>query len=159
MSKLIKELQDGDTVYVIEEKYQKEPSSRIIECKIRIGFTEWLDGLGYVHKFINGYLDSGVTKFWHGFSGQVIRLSTVCDTWGNIDIKQFNKMRVTSGILPNDYHNMINSTSFYFGSQFRVFTDLNEAKDYILDCKLKDIRADLAKSIGIKKYKPQKCNN
>lgn len=157
MSKLIKELQDGDTVYVIEEtQYQKEPPSRIIECKIRIEFSEYIDGLGYVHKFIKGYLDSGVTKFWHGFSGQVIRLSTVCDTWGNIDIKQFNKMRETSGILPNDYHNMIDSTSFYFGNQYRVFTDLNEAKDYILDWKLKDIRADLAKTIGIKKYKLKK---
>lgn len=158
MSKLVKDLQDGDTVYVIEEsQYKKEPPSRIIECKIEIKFIEHSDANGYKHIAFSGYLDSGTTKFWHGYCGQVIRVSTVCNDHRNISIKDFNKLsEKPGGVLPQDYYRMLDSTSFFFGSDFHVFTDLNEAKDYILDWKLKNIRADLAKTIGIKKYKPQK---
>lgn len=157
MSKLIKELQDGDTVYVIEDnKCKRELLNRIIECKISIEFTEGSDFNGYKHLAFKGYLDSGTTKFWHGYCGQVIKVSTVCDDKGDISIKEFNRMKETGGILPKDYYKILDSTSFYYGYNFRIFTDLNEAKDYILDWKLKDIRADLAKTIGIKKYKLKK---
>lgn len=153
MDKLVKDLKTGDLVYVVELH-----SDRIVECKIRINFTTWTYGENkeYSTQKFDGYLDSGKTKFkTHGYSGQVIRVSTVRMTDPNkkIPTKVFNAYsEKPGGIRPEVFDTVLNSNSFKILAGMIVFTSKEDAKNYIIDRKLEDIKKELAKVVKVIKY-------
>ena len=157
MTKLVKDLQTDDTVYVVEVPYGKL-SNKIIECKIKIEFDKderFGENREYVFKAFRGYLDSGNTKFWHGFVGQVIRTSTVCYVDENKELpkKKFNALSETSSVTNDKYKEILNSESFSILGTIIVFTSKEAAQNYIVDFKLKEIKNEMKKSIRIIKYK------
>ena len=155
MKKLVKDLRTGDHVWVVERDLS------IIECVIHI---EWCDDWhsldGYVSKKFIGTLYTGKNKFHcTGSDFQVFRCGTVDTVDPNTKIldKEFYDRRpcVPGSVFPDEYERWMNSTMF-FNVDIHVFTNEEDARDFVLDCKLKDIRAELAKTIKVKHYKPKK---
>ena len=153
MSKLFKELVDGDTVYVVEEC---NPGI-VVECKITIKFEDLTSEYDeYIRNRYVGTLDSGNTKFKiHGYSGQVFRISTIYRKDGvKIPNKEFYKIAETGAIQVEKYMQYINSTHAICGyNNYHVFTNIDDAKMFIVDYKLEDIKRELMKTIRVKKYK------
>ena len=152
MSKLFKELVDGDTVYVVEEC---RPDI-IVECKIHIKFEDLTSEYDkYIHNRYVGVLYSGKTRFKiHGYSDQVFRITTIYRKDGKeMSNKEFYERGETGVIRKEEYLQYINSTHAIFGyHNFHIFTDINNAKDFIVDYKLEDIKKELKKLIKVKKY-------
>lgn len=153
MSKLFKELVDGDIVYVVEEC---NPDV-VVECKINIKFEDLTSEYDdYIRNRYVGTLNSGKTKFKiHGYSGQVFRISTLYRKDGKkIPDKEFYNRAETGAIQGEKYMQYINSTHAVFGyNNFHMFTNIEDAKMFIVDYKLEDIKRELMKTIRVKKYK------
>lgn len=153
MSKIFKELVDGDTVYVVEECN----SNTIVECKINIKFEDLTsDRDEYIRNRYVGTLDSGNVKFKiHGYSGQVFKISTIYRKDGEkIPDKEFYKIAETGAIQKEKYMQYIYSTHAIFGySNYHIFTNIDDAKEFIVNHKLEDIKKELMKTIKVKKYK------
>lgn len=165
MSKLISELKDDDIVYVVEEwPYRGENGeieNRILEAKIHIKIEEWPPTLdGYIHKSIKGTLNFNPnrTKITDG-TFQVFRISTLIPyTSGKkLTKKEFDKRRETpGGIWHTEFEEYLRSPYFTFMNHFRVFTDKEDAKNYIVNFKLNALRKDFSRGIRVCKYKEEK---
>ena len=165
MSKLISELKDDDIVYVVEEwPYRGENGeieNRILEAKIHIKIEEWPPTLdGYIHKSIKGTLNFNPnrTKITDG-TFQVFRISTLIPyTSGKkLTKKEFDKRRETpGGIWHTEFEEYLRSPYFTFMNHFRVFTDKEDAKNYIVDFKLNALRKEFSRGIRVCKYKEKK---
>lgn len=165
MSKLISELKDDDIVYVVEEwPYRGENGeieNRILEAKIHIKIEEWPPTLdGYIHKSIKGTLNFNPnrTKITDG-TFQVFRISTLIPyTSGKkLTKKEFDKRRETpGGIWHTEFEEYLRSPYFTFMNHFRVFTDKEDAKNYIVDFKLNALRKEFSRGIRVCKYKEEK---
>ena len=155
MSKIFKDLKDGDTVYVVEG-FADGIIDTIIECKIHIKFEDFtIPNDIYIHKKYSGYLDSGITKFKsHSYSGQYFRISTVYRKDNKpIPQKEFNEISETGAMQLDEYTKNVESSHCVYANYYHIFTDLKEAKDFIVDYKLKEIKKNLLKAIKVKKYK------
>lgn len=165
MSKLISELKDDDIVYVVEEWHYRgkngEIENRILEAKIHIKIDEWPPTLdGYIHKHIKGvlYFNPNRTKITNG-DFQVFRISTLIPSTPGKKLtkKEFDKQRESpGGIWYTEFDEYLKSSYFAFMDHFRVFTDKEDAKNYIVDFKLNALRKEFSKGIRVCKYKEKK---
>ena len=58
------------------------------------------------------------------------------------------------GSIPiGEYNKQLESTRFYVYGDFIVFTNLEDAKEYIVEKKVESLKSDLLKLIKVKKYK------
>ena len=156
MAKAFKELKDGDIVYVVETWPNMDMHS-VIECKIRLKFKDFtLPNDIYIRHKYEGYLDSGKKKFWHGYSGQVIRISTIYRKDGHpMPKKEFYDRSETSAVMKEDFIKYTETSHCVYQHDMHIFTDLEEAKEFIVDNKLKDIKNELLKTVKCIKYKPE----
>ena len=155
MKKLVKDLKDGDKVYVV----WKDPDT-VIECVIKIQFDDTRYGPeGYFTECYRGTVYSGKNKMAKNDYGdfQVFRVGTAGIWDADCDIKMEDLHKyypcVPGGRPLEVYNTEINSTHFEVYGGFEVFTNLDDAKDYIVDRKLEKMRDDLKKLIKVKRYK------
>ena len=146
---LVKDLKDGDLVYVV----YKDPDT-VVECSIQIG---------YYTRHFHGCVYSGKNKMTKDYFAdfQVFRIGTA-GIW-QLDYAEKNGITYKNirdyypcipGSIPADeYNKQLESTRFDVYSDFIVFTNLEDAKEYIVDKKLKLLKNDLLKLIKVKKYK------
>lgn len=155
MKKLVKDLKDGDKVYVV----WKDPDT-VIECVIKIKFDDtWYGPEGYFTDCYRGTVYSGKNKMSKNHYGdfQVFRVGTAGIWDEDCDIKKEDLHKYypyVPGSRPLEvYYTELNSTHFEVYDGFEVFTNLDDAKDYIVDRKLEKMREDLKKLIKVKRYK------
>lgn len=154
---LVKDLKDGDLVYVV----YKNPDT-IVECSIQIGFDDdWVSSSGYYTKHFHGCVYSGKNKMTKDYFAdfQVFRIGTA-GIWDE-DIAEKNGITYKNirdcypcipGSIPVDeYNKQLESTRFDVYSDFIVFTNLEDAKEYIVEKKIKSLKNDLLKLIKVKK--------
>lgn len=161
VKKLIKELVDGDKVYVVN----KDPDT-IMECEIKIKIGErWLSPEGYFTETFRGVLSSGDKKMSsnHFGSTQVFHIGTAGIWNEECTIKEKDLWKYwpcsPGGVVLEKYNEMLNSTWFEVYNGFAVFTDLEDAKEYIVEKKLKNIKEDLKKLVKVKKFKKEENND
>jgi hypothetical protein len=156
---LVKDLKDGDLVYVV----YKDPDT-VVECSIQIEFgDDWFSPLGYYTKRFHGCVYSGKNKMTKDYFAdfQVFRIGTA-GIWDE-DIAEKNGITyknirdrypdIPGGIPVDEYNKQLESTRFDVRSNFIVFTNLEDAKEYIVEQKVKLLKSDLLKLIKVKKYK------
>ena len=159
MSKLVKDLKDDDLVYAVYKNYDT-----VIECKIKIKFDpDWKSPCGYFTKHMQGVIKTSneyLTKDHYG-DFQVFRIGSAgiydedLAKENNITQKNIYQYYPTiPGSIPIDeYENQLVSNKFMIYDNFYVFTNVEDAKNFIVDKKLESIRNDLKKNIKIRKYK------
>ena len=156
---LVKDLKDGDLVYVV----YKDPDT-VVECSILIGFDEdWVSPSGYYTKRFHGCVYSGKNRMTKDYFAdfQVFRIGTA-GIWDE-DIAEKNGITYKNirdrypyipGSIPiGEYNKQLESTRFYVYGDFIVFTNLEDAKEYIVEKKVESLKSDLLKLIKVKKYK------
>lgn len=156
---LVKDLKDGDLVYVV----YKDPDT-VVECSIQIGFDDdWTSPLGYYTKHFHGCVYSGKNKMTKDYFAdfKVFRIGTA-GIWDE-DIAEKNGIThknirdrypyIPGSIPVDEYNKQLESTRFDVYSDFIVFTNLEDAKEYIVEKKLKSLKNDLLKLIKVKKYR------
>lgn len=150
--KLVVELKNNDRIFVVDTDMS------IIECTIKIDFDEpHHHPEGFISNRFHGIIETGENKFHHNHSDfQVFRIGTADTEEEKFKISRKDCFAFSpcnpETVMPDVYHHYLYSTSFKV-LNYVVFTNLEDAKDYILDQKLKDIRNELAKTIKIRKYK------
>lgn len=156
---LVKNLKDGDLVYVV----YKDPDT-VVECSIHIEFDDdRISPLGYYTKSFHGCVYSGKNKMTKDYFAdfQVFRIGTA-SIWDE-DIAEKNRIThknirnrypyIPGSIPVDEYNKQLESTRFDVYSDFIIFTNLEDAKEYIVVKKLKSLKNDLLKLIKVKKYK------
>lgn len=155
MKKLVKDLKDGDLVYVVHS----DPDT-VTECSIHIHFEDdWYSPEGYFTKHMGGILYSGKNKMKSDSYGdfQVFRLGTASIWDEECKIKREDLWKyypcAPGGVEFNAYMEMLDSGHFEVYRDFQVFTDIDDAKNYIVDKKLEKMKEDLMKLIKVRRYK------
>ena len=135
--KLIKDLQPGDPVYVVEQDPRTQKiHKKVVPCVFsNIEFSpSHADNEGYIRARFSGTMKClNGKKFTTRADFQVVKVSTVdtCSPTSRISNAKFYELRDTHGIRPEEYETVLNSTHFLFYDHFNIFTDESEAKMFI----------------------------
>lgn len=137
--KKIKELKQGDIIYVVEEdpRTNKILRKTVTECCLTSFrfWDDWIDSDELIHKKFDGVMEcTNGKKFATRSNFQVIRGSTVdtLDSNTRISKKDFHANReYPAGIWPEEYETALESTNFLFFNHFHIFTDKKEAREYL----------------------------